>query len=50
MSMSKFEATNLIYSDDPSSNHAEALSLFFNIVFEKNENKNKKWPGLAQFF
>ena len=37
------------YSDDPSSNptHAEAFSYFCNIVFEKNENKQKgvaAWP------
>ena len=38
------------YSDDPSSNHAEAYGFFCNIVFEKNENKQKKRPGLAHFF
>ena len=33
------------YSDDPSSNPAETYSF----VFEKNENKHKKRPGLAHF-
>ena len=37
------------YSEDPSSNPAEAYSFFCNIVFEKNENKQKKRPGLAHF-
>ena len=30
------------YSDDPSSNPAEAYRIFCNIVFEKNENKQKE--------
>ena len=30
------------YSDDPSSNPAEAYSFFCKIVFEKNENKQKE--------
>ena len=37
------------YSDDPSSNLAEAYSFFCKIVFEKNENKQKRgrgWPAL----
>ena len=29
-------------SNDPSSNPAEAYSFFCNIVFEKNENKQKR--------
>ena len=35
------------YSDDPSSNPADAYSFSVQIVFEKNENKQKKRPGLA---
>ena len=30
------------YSDDPSSNPAEAYSFFCKIVFEKNENKQNE--------
>ena len=30
------------YSEDPSSNPAEAYSFFCNVVFEKNENKQKE--------
>ena len=37
------------YSDDPSSNPAEAYSFSVKFVFEKNENKQKR-PGLAHFF
>ena len=36
-----------LYSDDSSSNPAEAYSFFCNIVFENNENKQKRgrdWP------
>ena len=35
------------YSDDPSSNPADAYSFSVQIVFEKNENKQKRgrgWP------
>ena len=35
------------FSDDPSSNPPEAFSFFCNIVFEKNEHKQKRgraWP------
>ena len=37
------------FSDDPSSNPPEAFSFFCNIVFEKNEHKQKRgraWPTL----
>ena len=37
------------YSDDPSSNPAEAYSFFCKIVFEKNKNEQKE-AGLAHFF
>ena len=37
------------YSDDLSSNHAEAYSCFCNIVFEKNENKQKRGLGWPTF-
>ena len=37
------------YSDDLSSNLADAYSFSVNFVFEKNENKNKKRPGLPFF-
>ena len=37
------------YSDDPSSNHAEAYSFFCNIVFEKNKNKQKRGRGWSTF-
>ena len=37
------------YSDDPSSIPAEVYNFFCKIVVEKNENKQKKRPGLAQF-
>ena len=37
------------YSDDPSSNPADASSFSTQFVIEKNENKNKKRPGLAHF-
>ena len=30
------------YSDDPSSNLAEAYRFFFKVVFEKNKNKEKE--------
>ena len=34
------------YSDDPSSNPADAYSFSVQIVFEKNENKQKEaWVG-----
>ena len=34
------------YSNDPSSNPAKVYSFFCNIVFEKNENKQKEaWFG-----
>ena len=34
------------FSDDPSSNPAEAYSFSVNLVFEKNENTQKR-PGLV---
>ena len=37
------------YSDDLSSNPAEAYSFFCNIVFEKNENKQKE-AGVSPLF
>ena len=33
------------YSDDPSSNPAEAYSFFCKLVFEKNKNKQKDRVG-----
>ena len=38
-----------LFSNDPSSNPADAYSFSIQFVFEKNENKNKKRPGLAHF-
>ena len=38
-----------IYSDDPSSNPADAYSFSVKFVLEKNENKPKKMPELAHF-
>ena len=35
-------STLAFYSDDPSLNPAEVYSFFCNIVFEKNENKQKE--------
>ena len=35
------------YTDDLSSNTAEAYSFFCKILFEKNKKINKKRPGLA---
>ena len=37
------------YSDDPSSNPAEAYSFSVNFVFEKNQNKQKE-GGVGHFF
>ena len=37
------------YSDNLSSNPAEAYIFSVRFVFEKNENKTKKMPGLAHF-
>ena len=37
------------YSDKLSSNLAKALCFFYNIVFEKNENKQKE-AGFGQLF
>ena len=37
------------YSDDPSSNHAEACSFSAKFVFGKNENKQKR-SGLAHVY
>ena len=37
------------YSDDPSWNPAEAKSVFYNIVFEKSENKQKE-AGVGPLF
>ena len=41
------------YSNDPSSNPAKVYSFFCNIVFEKNENKQKRgrvWPTLKKYY
>ena len=38
-----------IYSDDPSSNPADAYSFSVKFVLEKNENKPKKMPESAHF-
>ena len=38
-----------LYSDDPSSNPAEAYSFFRKIVFEKNKNKQKE-AGVGPLF
>ena len=38
-----------LYSDDPSSNPAEAYSFFRKIVFEKNKNKRKE-AGVGPLF
>ena len=35
-------STLAFYSDDPSLNPAEVYSFFCNIIFEKNENKQKE--------
>ena len=37
------------YSNDPSSNPAKVYSFFCNIVFEKNENKQKRGRGWSTF-
>ena len=38
------------YSNNPSSNPAEAYSFSVKFLFEKEQKQNKKRPGLVHFF
>ena len=38
------------YSDNPSLNPADVCSFSVKFVFEKNESKRKKIPGLSHFY